>query len=133
MKVLFFNRLFNEMGDTFNRIIEEAVPAVAREIFVSFDSFHKRLTYPFGGTDDIIVLYIAEDLDSLIDLISIRYLLFNIKLILIVPDDSRETVGIGHELHPRFLASLDDDFSLVVSVLKNMMEQMLQLEELNQV
>ena len=59
--------------------------------------------------------------EQLRDVLSIRHLFDNIKIVLILPDRKNETIVIGHKLRPRFLSYTDGDFKDIAAVLKKML------------
>ncbi|MCD6199973.1 MAG: hypothetical protein J7K15_15635, partial [Deltaproteobacteria bacterium] len=52
---------------------------------------------------------------------SVRDLIWDLRLILILPDREAGTIAKGHILRPRFLTYLDSDFTEVAAVLKKML------------
>ncbi|MEN6332381.1 MAG: hypothetical protein ABFD57_10375 [Smithella sp.] len=57
------------------------------------------------------------------DILSIRELLEDAKIILIVPDTDPATLARGHTLRPRFLSDCGSDFVDVAAVLGRMIER----------
>jgi hypothetical protein len=70
-------------------------------------------------------LFIAASHDELDRLLSIRFLLRNIRIVLILPDRSEKTISMGHDLAPRFLGYVDDNISEVAAVVTNMIAKRL--------
>ena len=87
-----------------------------REFFQSIDTFSQKLRQPQGYQSVAILL--ASTQEELTDILTIRNLLDNVRIILIVPDRDKETISKGHILYPRFLTYVDSDFNWIAAVLK---------------
>ncbi|MDP3479179.1 MAG: hypothetical protein Q8R88_05365 [Desulfoprunum sp.] len=68
---------------------------------------------------DVLVLILADrkELDQLLDM---KELLQDFRLILILPDDGEETVARGHLLMPRYLSFINSDMTESIRVLGRM-------------
>ncbi len=88
------------------------------ENYHTLKNFSIRLRQ-FSKEPTIAVLY-ATNRRELSKILAIQNLLFDIHIVLILPDNTDETVSIGHKLHPRFLSYVDSDFKDVTAVLKKM-------------
>jgi len=87
-----------------------------KEIFHSFKSLESRLFKPMF--EETIVVMHLTDREQLGRAFSIKELLHEMKLILILPDRQAQTIAKGHKLFPRFISYADNDFSDVKAVLK---------------
>ena len=65
-------------------------------------------------------LLVASTHKELAEILSIHYLLRNMKIVLILPDKTEATISKGHSLRPRYLGYMEDDFRDVGAVLKKM-------------
>lgn len=81
----------------------------------SIRALSKELRQPV--VDTTIAILLASSREDLQDILSVRDLLWNTKVILIVPDADPETVAKGHTLRPRFLSDYDNYFLNVADVL----------------
>ena len=54
--------------------------------------------------------------DELVMLVAFRHLLFDMQIILILPNGKSQTLSHGHALRPRFISYADSDFSDVAAV-----------------
>ncbi|MGD9158932.1 MAG: hypothetical protein PVG39_11035 [Desulfobacteraceae bacterium] len=89
------------------------------ETFSNMADFIKRL-YNFPRKIDVAVIFTMEE-SQLSDLVQYRDNLEDIEIILILPDQNKDTVSKGMSLYPRFLAYMDsnfDDVSAVISKLR---------------
>jgi len=122
MNILFFadsddmslnNYLFNFIKSRTNFSIMETVQTI--------ESLKKRLHRLPKGID--IAVLTARDREQLKELVSMKEFLDGISIILILPDQDRETIAHATKIYPSFISSIDSDFSLVSDVLGNMLNQ----------
>ena len=85
------------------------------EIFNNMADF-KRKIYSFPRKIDVVVVLVQDD-SLLSDLLQFRDALDDMEMILILPDQNKDTVSKGMSLYPRFLAYADSDFDDVSAVL----------------
>lgn len=88
------------------------------EIYNSIPKLSRRLRQPLEN--DMIGLFITASNEELSEIVSINFLLRNMKIVLILPDKSEGTISKGHSLQPRFLGYLEDDFQDVTAVINKM-------------
>ncbi len=88
----------------------------AAHVALSLDALRRRLSS--SRADIGVVLLVAVDEQELRTLASMRDLMLDFKIILIVPDWDEATVALGHTLHPRYLCEANDDYGDVVAVLE---------------
>jgi hypothetical protein len=92
--------------------------ALSLDLFQSLESFFERLQQPIPpNTAALIVTGDAQDLGKLV---SMAEFLWNLRVIVALPDDSPETLSLARRFWPRYIASADSDFSDVAAVLKKM-------------
>ena len=118
MKVLFYVPLNGGSRKRFRQEVEVLVSRKKRIVYRTIEHLSRRLREV--RKDISVAVLLAVDLEDLFDLISIRSLLEDIKIILISPDREKNTVAMGHILHPRFLSNADSDFKDVAAVLEKM-------------
>lgn len=87
------------------------------EIYRSTEAFRARLAEPVQIAKIIIVI---ADQKTLFRLSEWDDLLNDRKLILILTDDSAETISMAHRFRPRYIAFKGDNIEEVVSVLEHM-------------
>jgi hypothetical protein len=106
-------------GGQLRKMIEDVVPNENSEIYSTIDTLGKRLCRP--SYNIAVAVLLISSREELRDVLSIRHLFDNVKIILILPDRKNETILLGHKLRPRFLSYTDSDFKDVVAVLKKML------------
>ncbi len=121
MKVLYYTSTTSKKGEQLQEAIESVVKPGNTEIYRDFESLCKRLrrqTYVL----DVSILF-AKNKSELMGFLSIKNLLFDLRIILILPDGEKETITKGHMLFPRFLTYGDNDFEDVAAVLRKMFQK----------
>jgi len=109
----------NESGKRIRGLLIEQWPdKKSFEIFTSLNRFDSRLRRP-TGMEDIGLLFLATVAD-LNDMLNKRDLLDHLRLVIILPDNSEDTLAKAHLLRPRYLSYWDSNFSDVLLVLGKM-------------
>lgn len=121
MNILYYTSTINGAGKRLQEAIESVVQAENTEIYRNLESLIQRLRRPTQLLDVSILL--ANSRTDFLDLLSIRDLLLNLRIILILPDGNKETITRGHTLFPRFLTYVNSDFKDVAAVLKKMIQK----------
>lgn len=117
MNILFYARDGAAAG------IQEAVETVSLETEVYRDtvSLMERLRHPLD--DPAIAVLVADSTEDLGELLVLRHLFRNVRIILVLPDSEPRTISKGHDLHARFLTYIDSDPVEVALVLRKMVER----------
>ncbi|MBW1698593.1 MAG: hypothetical protein JRH18_11385 [Deltaproteobacteria bacterium] len=118
MSILLFSSEQHEAGQRVKETINVHVPEQEIEIYHTLETLSRRLHKPNG--DLSIMVLVAASKQELQKLISIRDL-FDIPIILILPDRDKETITKGHKLFPRLISYIDDNFKDVELVLEKML------------
>jgi len=108
----------DEPGKRLQRMIGDLIWRDSIEIIYTFKGLEFRLQHPDGNED--IALLFASTPNDLNELVTSRPLLNNLRIILILPDEQKETTTKGHLLRPRFLSYKDGDFLDLALVLRKM-------------
>jgi hypothetical protein len=109
------------------RIIELMLPEKKFKFYRTIDDFSQRLRQPV--LKQRIVLLLLNSPKELEDVLSIRELLEDAKIILIVPDTNPATLARGHILRPRFLSDSKSDFVDVAAVLRRIIRKIGRYEQ----
>ncbi|MBW1741791.1 MAG: hypothetical protein JRJ42_11835 [Deltaproteobacteria bacterium] len=119
MNLLFYKPGTNEAGEQLQRVIEALVPRRKTEIYRTMESLSGRLRQ--SKYDLAIAVLLAASSEDLMELLSIRDLLDDVRIILVLPDRENDTIRKGHTLRPRFLTYADSNFVDVSAVLSKML------------
>lgn len=81
----------------------------------------ERLRHPLD--DPTIAVLVADSRECLEELLALRHLFRNLRIILVLPDRESGTISKGHDLHARFLSYIDSDPAEAALVLSKMVEK----------
>ena len=120
MNVLFYLPVTSEIDPKIQEVVEMAGSMARTEVFQNIEDLSSRLRRPADGF--VIAFLVAGSKKELLDIVSIRHLLSDIPVILVLPDRQNETIVAGHKLYPRFLTYVDSNLMEVGAVLEKMFE-----------
>ncbi|HOO46565.1 MAG TPA: hypothetical protein PLM29_10075 [Deltaproteobacteria bacterium] len=126
MKVLLYSNTTEEVkGKGLKSIVESRLGHAALETVCDFQGLKDRL-HRLPRLADIAVLLAATH-EQLDELLTIRDFLSGISLILVLPDQKKDTIAAATRLFPNFIGSLDSDLGPVGDVLEKMLLQRVQV------
>ncbi len=120
MKILLYAGWIDETKEKIRKAVERQFPQKELYICLTVDEISARLKTPMVNVSVAILL--AADKKDLSDLFSIRDLLVDMRIILILPDNDEDTMAKAYSLYPRFIHYTDSDFKDVLAVLERMHE-----------
>ena len=119
MCMLVYTNDSGKAGRKLLSVIEDLVVEEEVEIYKTIDLLTRRLRKPRGDME--IAVLLAANRKDLLEMLSIRDLLDNIRTVLILPDKSDDTIAKGHCLRPRYVSFVDSDFGDIAAVLSKML------------
>ncbi|MDY6973844.1 MAG: hypothetical protein SV775_16210 [Thermodesulfobacteriota bacterium] len=120
MNLLFYTNFMREAGERLRGLIETLIPNRKIEIHRTIDSLACRLRQP--GDNPSVMIIMAGSKEELSGILSLRDLLWDVRIILVLPDREEDTVARGHTLRPRLLTFVDSNFVEVAAVLEKMLD-----------
>jgi hypothetical protein len=120
MSVLLYAPVSRLIKDKFQNEIEKFVPAEEIEIYRTKEELSNRLRLP--EKDITVAVLIATNKKDFRGILSLRELLRDLRIILLLPNREKDTIAEGHSLRPRFLGYADSDLMFIVPVLKKMLK-----------
>ena len=130
MSLLYYRPSQNIVAEKLQFVLESEIPNQQLEIFYSIEGLSDRLSQSVRGNCTAVIL--VENISDLENLFTLKNLLKDIRIILILPDRTEEVISMGYKLHPRFLSYMDSELSEVVDVLKKMIKLMEENININQ-
>jgi hypothetical protein len=115
MQILLFAR--DGVGDHIRDAVLRIVPEA--EVCSAMGSLVSRIMNPSRG--HVVAVLIAGSRGEFEEIQLMKWLLYDICTVLILPDRDADTIAAGYELHPRFMGCLDDDADEIVAVLCKML------------
>lgn len=107
MRILYYAAPGGEKGRELIGIVKTCMSEADVEYHATVGGFAERLRQKLG-TKTIAIVRASSDQD-LIDLYFVQHLLSRVVLVLLLPDNERLTVAMGHRLHPCFMCTVDAD------------------------
>ena len=111
MTILYYTSKNSEISIRLLRVIEALATKGQIETYQSVPSFSLRLREPSLFKD--IAILLTDTKDDLLEILSIKDFLDGIRVILILPDRSTDTVSSAYTLFPRFLSYGDSSLLMI--------------------
>ena len=73
--------------------------------------------------ESVLAVLIIGSQNELVVLQQMKMLLNDIRIVLILPDRSSETIALGYELHPLFMGCLEDDGEAIAAIVGKILAQ----------
>jgi hypothetical protein len=108
------------IGKEIQEMMEALLMADQLDVLRSVERLSQRLQKPWEEKPIVIIL--VHNRDELLDLISIREQLHEVRLILALPDAENGTISLAHRLRPNYLTYIYRDPKELSVVLKRMLE-----------
>ena len=118
MQLLLYSGGESEDNKRLEAAVHSVIPRGQIELFKSLADLGERLRTPVEP--DSIAVLSAADQKELRQMQSLRGLLPEIYVVLVVPDRKKSTIELAHLLLPRFLSQKKDDFGDLSKVLDKM-------------
>jgi hypothetical protein len=115
MQILLFAR--DGVGDHIRDAVMRIAPET--EVCCAMGSLVSRIMNP--SREPVVAVLIAGSRNEFAEIQLMKWLLYDICTILILPDRDAETVAAGYNLHPRFMGCLDDDADEIAATLCKML------------
>jgi len=118
MKVILYIAKDHQEGQKLQSAVEKMIPKHLLVVFNMITALSQGLRGPLSDTVLVLCPSCKEDVR---ELVALRELIQGVRTIMVLPDDERETVAIGHRFQPRFLTMSTPDFKDVSKVLGKML------------
>jgi hypothetical protein len=118
MNLLLYARGHDRENTRLEAAVHSTIPKRNVEPFKRLDDFTERLRWPVEP--DSIAVIAAADHEELRRMQTLRKLLPEIYVVLVIPDRKKSTIDLAHLLLPRFLSQRHEDFTDLGEVLKKM-------------
>ncbi len=108
----------NGLEQRFHALLEMMIPHGRCGIYRSFEELSRALRKPCSNVK--VAVLIAPDREEITRILSLGDWLCDVRIILILADDDKETMVKAHTLRPRYVTCMDCDVIDVVTVFKRM-------------
>lgn len=110
----------NDLERRFLALLEMAIPKKKFEICHSIGELSARLGMPLLNVKVAVLFAVTRT--EIMRILLLGDLMADVKSILILADDDRDTIMKAHTLRPRYITWMDSDFRHIVNVLRNMVD-----------
>lgn len=119
-RIVLYSRDIDRFRMELKEMIEELVVKENVEPYQTIPDLVSRLNRP--RCEPLIAVILIADTEELGRLFPIRSVNENVRIILVLPDDSPDIVANGHRLRPRYVTSRGGNLKDLQSVLARMVE-----------
>lgn len=121
MQIFLCSSKIEGKGKEIQGMMEELLLTDQLDVLRSVDSLSQKLQKPWEKKPIVIILVYKKD--ELLDLISIREQLHQMRLILVLPDAEKGTISLAHRLRPNYLTYIYSNPKELKVVLQRMLEK----------
>ena len=118
MTVILYSISKDKSGKRLQRAMEMLISRGSIEVCSTFNALYLRLHRPLDNVRHVVINVSSKK--DLMNIISLRDILWNVRVILVLPDRDSTTTSMGHLLRPRLISYADSDFFEVFAVLSRM-------------
>ena len=118
MNLLLYTTVSQEVAERVKTVLKPSVPEGTIEVYRTINDLSRRLRLP--KDDPTIVVVLPARREDILDLLAIRHLFRNVRIVLVVPDIEDETIALAHRLRPRYLSYIDGNFMGLSTVVNKM-------------
>jgi hypothetical protein len=119
--IIVYSKAMNGIGSKLQEVVTNVLPGSYVDTYHTISGFSERLRKP--ALNFPIVILLAMNREDLENIVSIQNLLFDSRIVLILPDREEDTMALGHTLRPRFVSYRDSSFKDVGAVLNKMINR----------
>ena len=119
--VLYYSEEAVRRGRKLQVVLNNDLPDMRLELFTDFEELVTGLQRPeVNPAAVVLVIGSRTELDEFLPL---RPTLENTRVLLVLPDQSRETLTLAEQLHPYYIKPPGDDFVELVYILDELLEE----------
>jgi len=100
MKIVLYSPIGDPSGGRLGELIKTNLPEAGMKVCRTIRGLSQSLRQP--AEDSGVAVLLVSDQEDLKNIISLRHLFQNIRIILLLPNKKPETVAMAHQLRPLF-------------------------------
>ena len=120
MALIVYTPSENELERRFFALLEMAIPKKKFEICHSIGELSARLSMPLLNVKVVVLFAVTRT--EITRILMLGDLMADVKSIIILADEDKDTMAKAHKLRPRYVTWLDCDPIDIVSVIKRMVD-----------
>jgi hypothetical protein len=118
--VLYYSEGAERRGRKLQEVLNNDLPETRLEIFTDFDGLVTGLQRP--EVDPAAVILVISDRPELDEFLPLRPVLQNTQVLLVLPDQTRETLALAEQLDPYYIKPPGDDFVELAAIVDELLE-----------
>ena len=119
--VLYYSEEAEHRGRKLQEVLNNDLPEVRLELFTDFEELVTGLQRP--EVNPAAVVLVIGSRTELDEFLALRPTLQKTRVLLVVPDQSRETLALAEQLHPYYIKPPGDDFVELVYIVDELLEE----------
>ncbi|MCA1787176.1 MAG: hypothetical protein LC657_14480 [Desulfobacteraceae bacterium] len=120
--ILFVHQEASQQGEALQKKMAQYFGENTIQAVHTFNALKHILKQP-GGFDQEVYVLLAESPGRLQELFCLFDLLDGRRIVLVLPDDAKETISKAHQFYPRFFTYINKAYDDLCAVLYKMMNQ----------
>ena len=119
--VLYYSEEAERRGQKLQEVLNRDLPDIRLECFTDFEELVTGLQRP--EVEPVAVVLVIGSRTELDEFLPLRPDLENTRVVLVLPDQTRETLTLAQQLHPYYIKPPGDDFVELAYILDELMEE----------
>ncbi len=117
--IMFIHQSASKKGEILEKIIDQNFKGFEKQTVHTVNAFKARLKQ-VSDYDREIFIVLADSIKRINELTSLVDLMEDRRIILILPDDSKETASKSHQFFPRYFTYVNDTYADLCAVISKM-------------
>jgi hypothetical protein len=119
--VLYYSEEAEHRGQKLQEVLNNDLPDMRLELFTDFEELVTGLQRP--EVIPAAVVLVIGSRTELDEFLSLRQVLQNTRVFLVLPDQARETLTLAEQLDPYYIKPPGDDFVELASIVDELLEE----------
>jgi len=119
--VLYYSEEAERRGQKLQEVLNRDLPDIRLECFTDFEELVTGLQRP--EVEPVAVVLVIGSRTELDEFLPLRPDLENTRVVLVLPDQTRETLTLAQQLHPYYIKPPGDDFVELAYIVDELMEE----------
>jgi hypothetical protein len=119
--VLYYSEEAERRGRKLLEVLNKDLPDMRLELFTDFEELVTGLQRP--EVNPAVVVLVIGSRTELDEFLPLRPVLQNTRVVLVLPDQARETLNLAEQLDPYYIKPPGDDFVELASIVDELLEE----------
>jgi len=119
--VLYYSEEAERRGRKLQEVLNNDLPDMRLELFTDFEELVTG--FQRSEVNPAVVVLVIGSRTELDEFLALRPVLQNTRVVLVLPDQARETLALAEKLHPYYIKPPGDDFVELASIVDELLEE----------